>query len=299
MKSKFWVIITAIVTAFIIILFYEYVSSHNLAVLNPMGEIADKERRLLFITVLLSAVVVLPVFALTIYIGWKYRESNGRAKYAPHWDHDSRLEFAWWAVPIVIISILAVITWQYTHTLDPYKPLNSTKEPVKIQVVALQWRWLFIYPDQRVAAVNYMPIPVDRPVNMEITSDAPMNSIWIPQLSGQIYAMSGMSTKLHINAHTPGSYRGVSANISGEGFAGMTFEVKATPNKDFNNWLIEARKSTKTLDFDEYQQLAKPSKDRQVIIYSNVDDHLYHKVIKKYSQPNNNNVKSESNNHEM
>lgn len=296
MKAKFWVIIAALITVLIAFLFYSYISSHNLAVLNPMGEIAYKERQLLFITVLLSAVVVIPVFVLTIFIAWKYREGNGRAKYAPHWDHDAKLEFAWWAVPIVIISVLAAITWQYTHSLDPYKPLNSTQTPVKIQVVALQWRWLFIYPEKQIATVNYMPIPIDRPINMEITADAPMNSIWIPQLSGQIYAMSGMSTKLHINAHTPGTYRGVSANISGEGFAGMTFKVKATSTTQYDNWITQAKKSDQNLNFAEYQQLAKPSMNRQVIIYGNVDEHLYHKIMMKYTAPEKTENKSDNHN---
>lgn len=299
MKAKIWVILTAILTVIIAVVFYSYLSSHNLAVLNPMGEIADKERRLIFITFLLSVAVVIPVFGLTIYIAWKYRDSNHKAKYSPHWDHDAKLEFAWWAVPIVIISILAVVTWQYTHSLDPFKPLQSSSKPVKVQVIALQWRWLFIYPEYNVASVNYMPIPINRPINMQITSDAPMNSIWIPQLSGQIYAMSGMSTKLHLNAHTIGEYRGVSANISGEGFAGMTFKVKASSQQDFNKWIVKAKRSNNYLSYEKYQLLAQPSKDRNVIIYSNVDNDLYDKVIMKYMKPGGDTKKSEMNHESM
>jgi cytochrome o ubiquinol oxidase subunit 2 len=189
MKPKMRVIGAFVATVVVGFLFYKYATNHNFAVLDPKGLLAFQERRLLFITLMLSLLVVIPVFSLTIYIAWKYREGNTKSKYAPHWDHDARLEFAWWAVPIVIITILATITWQYTHRLDPSKPISTTNQAVNIQVVALQWRWLFIYPDEKVASINYMPIPVNRPINLQITSDAPMNSIWIPQLSGQIYAM--------------------------------------------------------------------------------------------------------------
>lgn len=285
MRTKIRVVFAVLISILVIGITFNYISSHNLAVFNPKGVIAIEERKLIFITLLLSAFVVIPVFALTIFISIKYRDGNKKAKYSPHWDHDSKLEFAWWAIPVVIISILAVITWQYSHSLDPFRPLQSSKKPLHVQVIALQWRWLFIYPDLGVAAVNTMPIPVNRPINLHITSDAPMNSIWIPQLAGQIYAMSGMSSKLHLDARQPGVYKGVSANISGEGFAGMTFTVPATNNKDFNSWVIQAKKSNNELTYEKYNELAKPSKDRQVILYSNVDNKLYDKVIMKYMKP--------------
>ncbi|NDC21944.1 ubiquinol oxidase subunit II [bacterium] len=293
MKTKIRVVLAILITAFVIGLTFNYISTHNLAVLNPKGVIAFEERKLLFITILLSALVVVPVFCLTIFISWKYRESNKKAKYSPHWDHDPKLEFAWWAIPVVIISILAVLTWQYSHSLDPFKPLQSNKQPLHVQVIALQWRWLFIYPDQHVAAVNTMPIQINRPINLHITSDAPMNSIWIPQLAGQIYAMSGMSTKLHLDARHPGVYKGVSANISGKGFAGMTFSVPATNNKEFNDWMKKAKKSNNVLTYEKYNELAKPSTNRQVILYSDVDNDLYNKVIMKYMQPSNGNNMTE------
>lgn len=293
MKTKIRVVLAIFITIFVIGLTFNYISTHNLAVFNPKGSIAFEERKLIFITLLLSTLVVLPVFGLTIYISWKYREGNKKAKYSPHWDHDPKLEFAWWAIPIVIISILAVVTWQYSHSLDPFRPLQSSKQPLHVQVIALQWRWLFIYPDLNVAAVGTMPIPVNRPINMHITSDAPMNSIWIPQLAGQIYAMSGMSTKLHLDAHKPGIYKGVSANISGEGFAGMTFTVPATNSQDFNSWVKKAKKSNNQLTYAKYTELAKPSTDRQVILYSTVDNNLYDKVIMKYMNPGSGNNMSE------
>ena len=285
MRTKIRVALAFVIAVILFVLFYRFTQQYNFAVLEPQGTIASEERRLIFATVLLSLVIVLPVFALTIYIAWTYRQGNTKAKYSPHWDHNSKLEFAWWAVPIVIITVLATITWQYTHALDPYRPLVSNKKPLTVQVIALQWQWLFIYPDQKIASTNLMEIPVGRPINLQITSDAPMNSIWIPQLSGQIYAMSGMTTKLHINANHPGVYKGSSANLSGEGFANMKFNVVAVKDSDFNKWVKTASSSKSTLDFNKYTALAKPSLDTKFTLYSKVEPGLYDQVIMKYMSP--------------
>src|SRR5688572_21939694 len=170
----------------------------NVAVLEPAGSIAERQRGLIIFASLLSLIVVVPVFALTFYIAWKYRASNKKAKYTPDWDHHTGIEALWWAIPLALITILSVITYKTSHELDPFRPIASDKKPLTVQVVALQWKWLFIYPEQNIASVNFVQFPEDRPVNFQITSDAPMNSFWIPQLGGQMYAMSGMNTKLHL-----------------------------------------------------------------------------------------------------
>lgn len=197
---------------------------HPPAVLQPAGPIAHKERSLMLTATLLGLAVIIPVYILTVLITLKYRVENKHAKkYQPTWDHSRVLETVWWAIPIAIIAVLSVIAWQSSYALDPFKPLASKAKPLNIQVVALDWKWLFIYPGQQVASVNELQLPVGRPVSLQITSDSVMNSFWLPRLSGQIYAMPGMSTELHLMADSGGTYDGASANISGSGFAGMAF----------------------------------------------------------------------------
>jgi cytochrome o ubiquinol oxidase subunit 2 len=263
-----------------------FVLSHNnVAVLNPQGTIADQQVTLMVISVLLMLVVVVPVFILTFWIAWKYRAGNTKAKHSPNWDGNHALEAIWWGFPCVIIAILAVFTFISSHQLDPFKPLVSDKPAINIQVVALQWKWLFIYPDYDVASVNEVRFPEKTPVNFHITSDAPMNSFWIPSLGGQIYAMSGMSTKLHLMADKVGVYKGASANISGEGFAGMKFDALSVEETDFKNWVQSTKRSSILLDVNEYNKLASPSKDNPKSTYALADRGLYDKIIMKYMAP--------------
>ena len=257
---------------------------HNFAVLNPRGDVGLKERNLMVFATLLSLCVIVPVFAMTIAIAWKYRESNTKAKYRPDWDHHAALETLWWGLPCAIIIVLAVVAWNSSHQLDPFRPLPSTAKPLNVQVIALDWKWLFIYPDQGVATVNYLQIPVNTPVNFDITSDAPMNSLWIPQLGGQVYAMAGMSTQLHLNATHAGLYRGSSANISGKGFAGMNFKVWATDDETFLAWIKKAQSAGPLLNMDAYNKLARPSENNPVAYYA-VNQSPYDKVIHKYMSP--------------
>jgi len=182
----------------VVLLVAGYLHGHSIAVLNPQGFIANKERGLIVTITLLMLIVVIPVFALTFAIAWKYREGNTAARYSPEWDHNRWVEAVWWAVPLVLITVISMISWSSSHELDPFRPLRSANPPITIQVVALQWKWLFIYPDQNIATVNFVQFPANTPVDFQITSDAPMNSFWIPQLGGQIYAMAGMSTQLHL-----------------------------------------------------------------------------------------------------
>jgi len=251
-------------------------------VLNPHGLIADQERNLIFVTLALAVIVVVPVFIMLFTIAWKYRASNTKAVYQPDFATHKGIEALWWGIPCAIILALAVITTVYTHALDPYKAIDSQVKPVNIQVVALDWKWLFIYPDQATATLNYLNIPKDTPINFTITSDAPMNSFWIPALAGQVYAMSGMSTQLHVMADSVGTYPGSSANISGEGFASMHFKVNVMDQPDFTKWTKKARQSDNILTSVSYQTLAQPSRDNPETTYELTNPALYNEVIAKY-----------------
>jgi cytochrome o ubiquinol oxidase subunit 2 len=265
-----------------------FLSHVNIPVLQPAGVIGKKERNLIYISLLLSVIVVIPVFIMLFSFAWKYRESNTQAQYSPEFNSSRKLELIWWGVPFAIISILSIITWSSSHDLDPYKSINAAARPLNIQVVALQWKWLFIYPQQNIASVNFLQFPTNTPVNFQITSDAPMNSFWIPQLGGQIYAMPGMSTHLNLMANKAGDYAGKSANISGKGFAGMTFTARASSQKSFNDWVANTYGTNRPLSSQAYDTLTKPSENNPAMYYSSVDQTLYGGVINKYMAPQNN-----------
>lgn len=260
----------------------------TVAILQPKGVIAQQQRDLLIFATLLSMVVIVPVYVLTIMIAIRYRKGNKKATYTPDWDHSRKLETVWWGVPIAIILILSVVTWRSSHALDPFKPLSGNRAPVTIQVVALEWKWLFIYPEQNIATVNYIQFPENTPVNFVITADAPMNSFWIPELGGQVYAMNGMKTKLHLQANAPGTFKGSSANLSGEGFAAMRFTAEATSQSDFYKWVQNSKKALGTLGRQQYAELSKPTKDVSARFYGNVDSSLYDSIVMKYmaAEPN-------------
>jgi cytochrome o ubiquinol oxidase subunit 2 len=260
---------------------------HAVPVLQPKGLIADQERDLMFVTLGLAAVVVIPVFIMLFTIAYKYRASNTKAIYQPDMDGNHKLEALWWGIPCVIILILALITGYATHALDPYRAIASKNKAITVQVVSLDWKWLFIYPSQKIATVNYLDIPEQTPINFQITSDAPMNSLWIPALAGQVYAMSGMSTQLHIEADGIGSYNGSSANISGSGFAGMHFVVHSMSSADFNNWVSKSQNSSNQLTSASYDTLAKPSKNNPPTTYSVMDNSLYNEIVMKYMSSDN------------
>ena len=275
-----------VLAAFVFVALLAFLASRaDIPVLHPKGIIASKEYWLMAFTALLAVIIVVPVFVMLFVIAWKYRADNPRAQYKPDWDNSKLYEGLWWGIPCVIIGVLAVVTWFATHDLDPYKKLDSAVKPVRVQVVSLQWKWLFIYPEQRVASVNFLQIPVGTPVNFEATSDAPMNSFWIPSLGGQIYAMSGMTTKLHLMANERGDYRGSSANISGEGFAGMTFTARASSQADFEAWIASAGRSSRELDTHSYATLAEPSKDNPPAVYTLKQPDLYDTIVMKYMAP--------------
>jgi cytochrome o ubiquinol oxidase subunit II len=284
-KSKLIFLFTALTV--LVIQLSLLLKDYNIAILNPKGVIANQQKDLLVFTVLLSAIVVVPVFIMVFLFAHKYNEKNTKSKYRPDWDSNKVLETIWWGVPILIILVLSVVTFKSTHDLDPFKPIESSAKPLTIQVVALQWKWLFIYPEQNIATINYIKIPKDVPVEFKVTADAPMNSFWIPQLGGQIYAMSGMSTELNLMANEIGEYSGSSANLSGEGFAGMGFVVSVDSKSQFDNWVagIIDPKDQKHLTKDEYNELAKKSENNSVAYYHLHDPNIYNDTIMKYMAP--------------
>lgn len=263
-------------------------------VIAPSGFVALQQRNLILFTLALSLLVIVPVFIMLFVFGWKYRESNTKATYSPEWNTNKSLEAVWWGIPIAIITVLSVVTWQSSHALDPFRPLESSVKPVKVQVVALQWKWLFLYPEQNIATVNYLQIPKNTPINFEITADAPMNSFWIPGLGGQIYAMNGMTTKLHLIADKQGSFYGSSANLSGEGFAGMKFIVDATSENDFKKWTSFVAGSGGILDEETYEKLAEPSENNPQQQYASYQKDLYDTIMHKYMAHDSHGMNKES-----
>jgi len=251
-------------------------------VLDPKGQVGADEKSLIITATVLMLLVVIPVILMTLGFAWKYRASNEKATYTPKWSHSNKIEAVVWIIPIVIVTFLAILTWNTTHKLDPYRPLDSDKKPINIQVVALDWKWLFIYPDLNIATVNEIAFPANTPVNFKITSDAAMNSFFIPQLGGQIYAMAGMQTKLHLIANESGTFNGMSSNYSGGGFSGMKFKAIATATPgEFDAWVKKAREG-KSLDAGAYQQLLKRSENNPVQYYASVTPNLFYGVLNKY-----------------
>ncbi|MGM3192160.1 cytochrome o ubiquinol oxidase subunit II [Dickeya dadantii subsp. dieffenbachiae] len=259
-------------------------SGCDMALMNPKGQVGLEQRSLILTALGLMLIVVIPVIIMTIAFAWKFRASNEKAKYTPNWSHSNKIEAVVWTVPIIIIIILGTITWKTTHSLDPYKPLESTVEPIDIEVIAMDWKWLVLYPKFGIASVNELAFPVNVPINFKITSNSVMNSFFIPRLGGQIYAMAGMQTQLHLIANEPGKYDGISGGYSGKGFSGMKFTAIATPDQQtFDQWVENARKSPKTLStMDEFEKLAKPSEYHPVEYYSQVKPDLFRQVIIKF-----------------
>ncbi len=258
----------------------------NLDILNPKGSVGLAERDLIATSTWAMLIVVVPVIVLTLLFAWRYRASNRNAEYRPGWVHSTGIEIAIWTIPTLIILFLAVLTWKSTHELDPYRPLESQVKPINVEVVALDWKWLFIYPDLGIASVNQLAFPVGTPVNFTITSDTVMNSFFIPQLGGQIYAMAGMQTRLHLIADEAGDYAGTSANFSGKGFSDMKFRALATSPEAFNAWVAKVRASPDNLSMDRYHAVSAPSEKDPVRYFSTVDPKLFYNIIARYNNGN-------------
>jgi cytochrome o ubiquinol oxidase subunit 2 len=258
-------------------------SGCNWAVLDPKGSVGVAEKSLITTSTWTMLIVVVPVILLTLAFAWRYRASSESAEYRPAWAHSTAIEVVVWLIPSLIILFLAVLTWKSTHELDPYRPLDSKVKPINVEVVALDWKWLFIYPELGIATVNQVAFPVGTPVNFLITSDSVMNSFFIPQLGGQIYAMAGMQTQLHLLANQAGDYAGESANFSGQGFSDMKFRAIATSPEQFKAWVAKVRASSTQLDMDRYHTISQPSEKQPVAYFSTVDPKLFHNIIARYN----------------
>ncbi|THD47000.1 MAG: ubiquinol oxidase subunit II [Bradyrhizobium sp.] len=252
-------------------------------VLEPRGPVGASERLILFDSLAIMLAIVVPVVAATLGVAWWFRASNTRAAYWPDWAFSGRLELIVWAIPALVITFLGGIAWFGSQALDPFRPLGA--KPVEVEVVSLDWRWLFIYPDAGVATINQLAIPVGTPVHFKLTSNGVMNSFFVPQLGGQIYTMAGMTSQLSLQADAPGSYSGLSANFSGDGFSDMRFEVRALSPDDFAKWIADAKANTTRLDTAAYGELARQSRDAAPRIYGAIDGALFDAIVNGQAPP--------------
>lgn len=273
-------------------------SACNTIVLDPAGDVAKQQGDLIVISTVLMLIIIVPVMALTVFFAWRYRASNKEAPYEPDWDHSTKLELVIWTAPLLIIICLGALTWVATHLLDPYRaigridnatPVAREAKPLEIEVVALDWKWLFIYPEQGIATVNELVLPTGRPLQFKITASSVMNSFYVPAMAGQIYAMPGMETRLHAVMNRPGEFVGFSANYSGAGFSDMRFAAHSVSPSRFAEWAGEVKAASKgsaqTLDRAAYLELEKPSERVPVIRYASVEHDLYSAILDMCVEP--------------
>jgi cytochrome o ubiquinol oxidase subunit II len=277
----------------------------NLVVLDPSGSVAARQSALLIESTGLMLLIIVPVIALTLFFAWRYRESNTAATYEPDWDHSTQLELVIWGAPLLIIICLGAMTWMGTHLLDPFRPIGNTAaqqtniEPnahaavaqpeahahLEVDVVALDWKWLFIYPQYGIATVNQLAAPVDRTIDFHITSSSVMNSFSIPALAGQIYAMPGMETALYAVMNKTGTYDGFSANYSGAGFSGMHFPFVSLASDDFDKWVANAKANGGSLNRSDYLKLEQPSENEPARSYASVESDLFNAIVNECVEP--------------
>jgi cytochrome o ubiquinol oxidase subunit 2 len=271
-----------------------FLTGCNTVVMNPSGDIASQQAHLVLVSTLLMLLIIVPVIALTLLFAWRYRKGNAKAVYTPDWDHSTQLELVIWGAPLLIIIALGLLTWISTHLLDPYRPLQRLDanravapgtKPLVVQVVALDWKWLFIYPEQGIATVNELVTPVDVPIRFKITASSVMNSFYIPALAGQIYAMPGMDTTLNAVLNKPGQYEGFSANYSGAGFSHMRFKYYGVTAGEFDAWVQKTKAGGGALNRADYLALEKPSEREPVHRYASVAPDLYDAIINRCVAP--------------
>ena len=253
--------------------------SRNMVLLNPDGPVGTAEKNVILIALALMLIVVVPVIAMTFFFAWRYRASNKKATYAPKWAHSYKVEAVVWLVPAVIVAALGTLAWQATHDLSPYEPLASAQKPVRIEAIALDWKWLFIYPDQHIATVNQIVFPANRPVSFRLTSDAVMTAFFIPKLGSMIYAMPGMQTKLNLEADKAGTYIGRNFQLSGKGYSWMKFQAVATSPENFAAWIKQVKAAPQKLDATTLAALEKPSIANPVAHYASVPSGVFDQII--------------------
>ena len=253
------------------------------AVLDPQGSVGQSERQLIITAFVLMLIVVVPTIVATCVFAYRFRASNTAVEHRPDWAHSTRLEIVLWGIPLAIIAVLGTITWETSHSLDPYRPLKVGGKGIDVEVVAMDWKWLFIYPDLGIASVNEVAFPAGEQVNFHITSDTVMNSFFIPQLGSMIYGMAGMQTQDHLIANHPGKFGGLATMINGRGFSDMHFTAIATDGVGaFDQWVAKVRAAPDHLSDARYEKLAAPSEADPVHYFSNVQPHLFDDIIAKY-----------------
>jgi cytochrome o ubiquinol oxidase subunit 2 len=266
-------------------------SGCNLVIMNPSGDVAMQQRDLIIWSTLLMLIIIVPVIVLTLFFAWRYRQSNTNAVYDPEWSHSTRLEVAIWAAPLCIIVALGGLTWVGSHLLDPYRPISrldadrpvaADVKPLEVDVVAMDWKWLFLYPEQGIATVNELALPVDVPVRFNITASTVMNAFSVPAMAGMIYAMPGMQTQLHAVINQPGVFHGLSSNYSGGGFSDMHFKVHGLNQGDFNRWVQQAKAGDNAqLGRAEYLELEKPSHKEPVRRFAGFAPDLFKAIVNR------------------
>lgn len=271
------------------------VNGSDIALFNPRGQIAEEQLSLMLYAVLVMLVIAVPAIFFLYYFAWRYRESNQKVKYRPNEISGKSFIVALWLFPTLIVLVIAFKMWPATHRLAPQTSIASENSSITIQVVALRWKWLFVYPEQNIASVNFVQIPVDTPVKFELTADeTPMSSFWIPNLGGQLYAMTGHSNQLNLMADYEGDYPGKTAEINGFGFSGMTFTARVSSQEDFESWIQQVKLSDQMLDQKSYDILKVPSENNAQVYYSTVMGDLYDNVLMRYYGP-----KGEHNGHNL
>ena len=264
------------------------------AVLNPAGDIALQQRDLIYTSTWLMLLIIVPVLVLIVLFAWRYRASNRKATYDPRFHHSTALELVIWSGPLLIIICLGALTWSSTHLLDPFRRLDRIAEgrpndqqeaPLRVQVVAMDWKWLFIYPDYNVATVNELALPVDREVKFDITSTNMMNTFYAPTLAGMIYAMPGMQSQLHAVLNRPGEYEGYSANYSGAGFSGMRFKLRGMEPAAFDQWIRQTQATGTPLTTAGYLVLEKPTEKHPATLFSAAPPGLFERVVNRCVKP--------------
>ncbi|TCI11377.1 ubiquinol oxidase subunit II [Dyella soli] len=253
-------------------------------VLDPKGPVGEQEKQLLIDALVPMLLVVIPVLALTLWFAWWFRASNARATYRPRWEYSGKIEFLIWIVPLLVILFVGTLAWSGAHQLDPYRPLTSNRKEIHVDVIAMDWRWLFVYPDEGVASVNELVIPQGTPVSFRLTSATVMNSFFIPSLGGQIYTMPGMQTRLSLLASEEGVYRGMAAQFSGDGFSDMHFRVKVTSDAAFSSWVQHARAVGATMDALSFDNLVATRGTSPVSYYTLLDNGVFDHAVSSTSQ---------------
>jgi cytochrome o ubiquinol oxidase subunit II len=257
-------------------------ASCSFGVLDPKGPVGADEKVILFDATVIMLAVVVPVIVCTLAFAWWFRANNRFARRRPDWEYSGRIEFVTWSIPAMIVLFLGGIAWIGSHELDPKKALQREAPPLEVEVVSLDWKWLFIYPQEQVAAVNELVIPVNTPVHFKLTSGSVMNSFFVPQLGSQIYTMAGMTTQLNLLASHLGTYMGISAQFSGEGFSDMRFDVRAVSAEDYRAWLASSQASAAQLNADRYSELAMPSMHDEPATFSQVKDGLFDGIVRSH-----------------